>query len=38
MGRDKLGDWDWYIHTTIYKMDKDNKDKDNKDKDPNKDN
>ena len=33
MGRDKLGDWDWYIHTTIYKMDKDNKDKD-----PNKDN
>ena len=20
-GRDKLGDWDWYIHTTIYKID-----------------
>ena len=21
VGRDKLGDWDWHIHTTIYKMD-----------------
>ena len=20
-GRDKLGDWDWQIHTTIYKID-----------------
>ena len=20
-GRDKLGDWDWHIHTTIYKID-----------------
>ena len=20
-GRDKLGDWDWHIHTTIYKTD-----------------
>ena len=20
MGRDKLGDWDWHIHTTIYKI------------------
>ena len=20
-GRDKLGDWEWHIHTTIYKMD-----------------
>ena len=19
-GRDKLGDWDWHIHTTIYKI------------------
>ena len=22
-GRDKLGDWDWHIHTTIYKINKD---------------
>ena len=21
VGRDKLGDWDWHIHTTIYKID-----------------
>ena len=20
-GRDKLGDWDWQIHTTVYKTD-----------------
>ena len=20
-GKDKLGDWDWHIHTTIYKID-----------------
>lgn len=20
-GRHKLGDWDWYIHTTVYKTD-----------------
>ena len=20
-GRDKLGDWDWHIHTTIYRID-----------------
>ena len=20
-GRNKLGDWDWHIHTTIYKID-----------------
>ena len=20
-GRDKLGDWDWHIHTTIHKID-----------------
>ena len=20
-GSDKLGDWDWHIHTTIYKID-----------------
>ena len=20
-GRDKLGDWDWHMHTTIYKID-----------------
>ena len=21
VGRDKLGDWSWHIHTTIYKID-----------------
>ena len=21
VGRDKLGDWDWHVHTTIYKID-----------------